>query len=154
MSEPKPKKFYWIQLVTRKQVEAALGDERPSRLRSQPVRRLLVVALFGALFTACNAQHMMGERMPAALGAPGARSTAAFARGPAASPWALSKGRQSIPRGCWTHQTVRAFWVSPAGRPPPSSSQRRRVPLLPTCARRRHGQARRGAQGRYAQIQF
>ena len=61
MSEPKPKKFYWIQLVTRKQVEAALGDERPSRLRSQPVRRLLVVALSLSIILAAVGELVFGD---------------------------------------------------------------------------------------------
>jgi len=45
MAESKRKNFFWLQLVTRKQIDSALADERPSRLRSQRFRRLLVVAL-------------------------------------------------------------------------------------------------------------
>jgi uncharacterized membrane protein len=37
------KKFYWIQLVTRRQIDSALSDEAPSRLRRQSSRRLLAV---------------------------------------------------------------------------------------------------------------
>lgn len=61
MSEPKRKKFYWIHLVTRKQVESALGDERPSRLRSQPVRRLLVAALSLSIILASVSELVFGD---------------------------------------------------------------------------------------------
>ena len=45
MTENKPKnRFYWVEGVTRKEVEKSLADRQPSRLRQQGPRRALVLA--------------------------------------------------------------------------------------------------------------
>lgn len=45
MPEDKTKKrFFWVEFVTRAEVEKSLADRRPSRLREQGPRRALVIA--------------------------------------------------------------------------------------------------------------
>ena len=45
MTDNKPKnRFYWVEGVTRKEVEKSLADRQPSRLRQQGPRRALVLA--------------------------------------------------------------------------------------------------------------
>lgn len=44
-TKPKPKnRFYWLEGVSRSEVEKSLSDRRPSRLRDQGPRRLLVLS--------------------------------------------------------------------------------------------------------------
>lgn len=51
MTDNKPKnRFYWVEGVTRNEVEKSLADRQPSRLRQQGPRRLLVVAYMVVLF--------------------------------------------------------------------------------------------------------
>ena len=43
MTDNKPKnRFYWVEGVTRSEVEKSLADRQPSRLRQQGPRRALV----------------------------------------------------------------------------------------------------------------
>ena len=58
MTQTKPKtknRFYWLEGVSRSEVEQSLSDRRPSRLRDQGPRRLLVlsqaVVIAALLFT-------------------------------------------------------------------------------------------------------
>ncbi|MFN5701291.1 MAG: hypothetical protein ACK47V_11785, partial [Betaproteobacteria bacterium] len=45
MTDNKPKnRFYWVEGVTRNEVEESLADRQPSRLRQQGPRRALVLA--------------------------------------------------------------------------------------------------------------
>jgi hypothetical protein len=44
MSERKPRRFFWFEGVTRSEVERSLNDTRPSALRRQRNRRILVGA--------------------------------------------------------------------------------------------------------------
>lgn len=43
MQDQPRKKFYWIQFVSRRQIDSALDDHAPSRLRRQSTRRGLVI---------------------------------------------------------------------------------------------------------------
>ncbi len=49
MNEGKKRRFFWLEGVTRDEVEKSLRDTRPSRFRQQGARRALVVAMGIAL---------------------------------------------------------------------------------------------------------
>jgi hypothetical protein len=49
MTEPKKRRYFWFEGVTRKQVEDSLSDNRPTTLRQQRTRRLLVIATAASL---------------------------------------------------------------------------------------------------------
>ena len=49
MSEGKKRRFFWLEGVTRDEVEKSLRDTRPSRFRQQGARRALVFAMGIAL---------------------------------------------------------------------------------------------------------
>ncbi len=49
MTEPKKRRYFWLEGVTRKQVEDSLSDNRPTTLRQQRTRRLLVIATAASL---------------------------------------------------------------------------------------------------------
>ena len=54
MQERKPKKrFYWLEGVSRNEVEHSLADRRPSRWRQQGPRRQLVIAAVVVLLATC-----------------------------------------------------------------------------------------------------
>lgn len=48
---PRKKRFYWLEGISRSQVEKSLADRRPSRLREQAPRRVMV-ALMSLLIAA------------------------------------------------------------------------------------------------------
>ncbi len=49
MSEGKKRRFFWLEGVTRDEVEKSLRDTRPSRFRQQGARRALVFVMGAAL---------------------------------------------------------------------------------------------------------
>lgn len=49
MSESKKPRFFWLEGVTRDEVEKSLRDTRPSRFRQQGARRVLVFVMGIAL---------------------------------------------------------------------------------------------------------
>lgn len=54
--EPKKRSFYWVEGVTRKEVEWSLTDRTPSRFRQQGPRRVLVgIAVAALIAMAINA---------------------------------------------------------------------------------------------------
>ena len=64
MTENKPKnRFYWVEGVTRKEVEKSLADREPSRLRQQGPRRALVLAYTAVLVGLAVSGLVPGEKL-------------------------------------------------------------------------------------------
>ena len=64
MTNNKPKnRFYWVEGVTRKEVEKSLADREPSRLRQQGPRRALVLAYTAVLFGLAVSGLVPGEKL-------------------------------------------------------------------------------------------
>lgn len=63
MNTPPKKRFYWLEGVTRAEVERSLDDRRPSRFRRQGPRRLLVAANLAALGLLAVADYLPGIKL-------------------------------------------------------------------------------------------
>ena len=68
MTNQKPKnRFYWVEGVTRNEVEKSLADRQPSRLRQQGPRRTLVLAYTAVLVGLAASGLMPGAKLSSYL---------------------------------------------------------------------------------------